>query len=206
VLWYRTALGIRVKVDLLQPGIMSIPNVSPGDIEYKNPQITARIGRTQVKIPVAPFGLVLLLKLQAWAQHRDSSEYRFRNKQYTDSEDIEVLLPFAVASRVTFDALPAEFLQEARERVVSYTQTYSSSRQWWKQLGFKVTEPPTPVASRSYTRTSRSRYSRPTISAAREDDLTGLFNRMSVAGERRGRGVDRRDWRAYDSQHWYDYD
>jgi len=205
VLWYRTALDIRVKVDLLQPGIMSIPNVLPSDIVYKNSQDTGRIDRTQVQIPIAPFGLVLLLKLQAWEQHRDSSEFRFQNKQYTDSRDIDTLLPLAVASHVTFDDLPAEFLQKARERVISYTQTYAPSRQSWKRLGFKVTEPP-PVASGSYNRTSAGRYSRQTASAARGDDLTGLFSRMSVAGERRGHRVDSRDWRSYDSQNWYDYD
>ncbi|KAF8608296.1 hypothetical protein BDV93DRAFT_403282, partial [Ceratobasidium sp. AG-I] len=130
VLWYRTNMGIRVKVDLLQPGIMSIPDIFPNEIEYKS-----TYGRTHTQIPIAPFGLVLLLKLQAWAQHRDSTEYRFRDKQYTDVADIDVLLPLAVARRVTFDSLPETFLREARRRVTEYGRAYPNSRVHWKALG-----------------------------------------------------------------------
>ncbi|KAG8774803.1 hypothetical protein FRC12_001820 [Ceratobasidium sp. 428] len=178
VLWYRTAADVRVKVDLLQPGIMSIPNISSGEIEHKD----TSHGGTRVRIPVAPFSLVLLLKLQAWEQHRNSSEYRFREKQYTDARDINVLLPLAAADQVTFDSLPSEFLGEARRRVVLYTGLHSETERSWQELGLiKATKRQAATATVSYARTSRSRYSRPAASYTRADELESLFDRMRVS-------------------------
>ncbi|KAG8780480.1 hypothetical protein FRC12_022972 [Ceratobasidium sp. 428] len=178
VLWYRTAADVRVKVDLLQPGIMSIPNISPREIEHKD----TSHGGTRARIPLAPFGLVLLLKLQAWEQHRDSSEYRFREKQYTDARDINVLLPLAVADQVTFDSLPSEFLGEARKRVVLYTGLYPETERSWQELGLiKATKRQAPTATVSHARTSTSRYSRAAASYARTDELASLFDRMRVS-------------------------
>ncbi|KAG8685514.1 hypothetical protein FRC08_013072 [Ceratobasidium sp. 394] len=185
VLWYRTAMDVRVKVDLLQPGIMSIPNISSSEIEYKNTGNTSAYGTyggTQAQIPIAPFGLVLLLKLQAWQQHRDSLEYRFQQKQYMDARDIDVLLPLAVAGHVKFDSLPDEFVREARNRVISYTRIHPQSKQPWQQLGFKVAEQPARTATASYARgTSTRRYSRPQTSSTTGDGLAEILSRMRVS-------------------------
>ncbi|KAG8746025.1 hypothetical protein FRC10_006364 [Ceratobasidium sp. 414] len=184
VLWYRTTADVRVKVDLLQPGIMSIPNISSGEIEYKNTgrdSTYGTYGGTQSRIPIAPFGLILLLKLQAWEQHRDSPEYRFQQKQHIDARDIDVLLPLAVAARVKFDSLPDEFVQEARKRVVSYARIYPQSKQSWQQLGFKVVEQPARTTTASYARTSTSRYSRPQVSSTNDNELAGIFSRLRVS-------------------------
>ncbi|KAG9127707.1 hypothetical protein FRC07_010630 [Ceratobasidium sp. 392] len=196
VLWYRTALDVRVKVDLLQPGIMSIPNISSDEIERRT---TSAYGGSQSRIPVAPFGVVLLLKLQAWEQHRDSSEYRFREKQYTDARDINVLLPLAVAGRVVFDSLPDEFVREARRRVALYTRTHPTTEQPWQQLGFEVTRPRQVPTATAHTRTSTGRYTRHVASQTRVDELAGLLGRMGVAD-----GAGSRTVRSLSS--WVDYD
>lgn len=195
VLWYRTNMGVRVKVDLLQPGIMSIPSISPNEVEYKGVY-----GGTHNQIPIAPFGLVLLLKLQAWAQHRDSTEFRFRQKQYTDVADIDVLLPRAVTSRVKFDSLPDIFLREARRRVTEYGRAYPDSRVHWKALGLKTSSRTEGTTSISRPQVSTSRPSRtgaPRVS--RETDLVASFARMRVAHEYSGYAVER-------DRYAYDYD
>ncbi|KAG9077861.1 hypothetical protein FRC06_008659 [Ceratobasidium sp. 370] len=203
VLWYRTATDVRVKVDLLQPGVMSIPNISSSEIEYKNTGNASAYGTysgTQARIPIAPFGLVLLLKLQAWEQHRDSPEYRFQQKQYTDACDIDVLLPLAVAGRVKFDSLPEEFMREARKRVVSYTRIHPQSKQSWQQLGFKVVEQPVRAATASYSRTSTSRHSRPQALSTNDDELAGVFSSMRISSAASSRATRRQDsW-------FFDYD
>lgn len=188
VLWYRTNLGVRVKVDLLQPGIMSIPDISPNEIEYKS-----TYGRAHSQIPVAPFGLVLLLKLQAWQQHRDSSEFRFKMKQYTDVADIDVLLPLAVAQRIAFDSLPETFVREARRRVTEYGRAYPDSRPQWKALGLKTSTSRTEATQlSSRAQASTSRPSRRVGSrTSGEADLIDSFGRMRVTRERSGYAVER---------------
>ncbi|KAG8704434.1 hypothetical protein FRC11_009890 [Ceratobasidium sp. 423] len=146
VLWYRTALGIRVKVDLLQPGVMSIPDFSPDLIQYKQ-YLTHRI-------PVAPFGLVLLLKLQAWEQHKQSPEERYFTKHHTDARDINYLLPLAITAGVTCDYLPSDFRREARRRVRLYVESHPSSKEHWEKIKLRRsstrmgTQPPAATSSR----------------------------------------------------------
>ncbi|CAE6417949.1 unnamed protein product [Rhizoctonia solani] len=132
VLWYCTAQGIRVKVDLLQPGIMSIPDFSPDLIQYKQ-YLTHRI-------PVAPFGLVLLLKLQAWEQHKQSREERYFTKHHTDARDINYLLPLAITAGVTCDYLPSDFRREARRRVRSYVESHPSSKEHWAKIKLRTSD------------------------------------------------------------------
>ncbi|QRV98116.1 PTCB-BRCT domain protein [Ceratobasidium sp. AG-Ba] len=190
VLWFRTSSDARVKVDLLQPGIMSIPSFSPSEIEYKSTQATT-YSSTRARIPVAPFGLVLLLKLQAWEQHKDSSEYRFREKQHTDSRDIDVLLPLAAASNANFDSLPEEFLQEAHRRVILYTRTFPSSDEGWKRLGFKTFKAQVapkgsiPRTSTSVNSPATRVYGRTSSLLTGEDELSRLLDRMRVSSATR---------------------
>ncbi|KAF8608297.1 hypothetical protein BDV93DRAFT_552138 [Ceratobasidium sp. AG-I] len=127
VLWFRTSRGARVKVDLLQPGIMSIPAFSPRDILRKGDRDT----------PVAPYEVVLLLKLQGWDDHRRSSEARYNHKQHVDVEDIRELLKVA-PSGISFNDLPTDFMLIAREWVVSFAQRFPDSEPYWKVIGFET--------------------------------------------------------------------
>ncbi|KIK55979.1 hypothetical protein GYMLUDRAFT_99387 [Collybiopsis luxurians FD-317 M1] len=100
VLWFRL-YGIRraCKVDILLPGIMNIPSVSPQRIyRIKNhPSWNVSGHRSYyssltVDYPLMPFLPLLLLKLQAWQDHGESSKAHMRLKQPTDVQDIRELL------------------------------------------------------------------------------------------------------------------
>ena len=120
-----------LKVDLLLPGIMDIPCVPIRDIQYLD----------QGK-PCAPFTLVFLLKLQAWVQHRDSEELRFRLKANTDALDLRTMLPIARAKGVRISReeayLPPSFLAPVASRVKRFVQEWPETLQGWRALGFRV--------------------------------------------------------------------
>ena len=133
VLWYhnRHYSSRRCKVDLLFPGTMNIPSIPTLAIDYSEP------GR-----PCAPFTLVFLLKLQAWVQHRDSEELRFRLKSSTDAADLRTMLPIARAKGVDIrrtDAyLPPSFVAVAGPRVKRSVQEWPETKTGWRALGFSV--------------------------------------------------------------------
>jgi len=133
VLWYRTShySSWRCKVDLLFPGTMNIPSIPSSAIEHPEP------GR-----PCAPFALVFLLKLQAWVQHRDSEELRFRLKSSTDAMDLRTMLPIARAKGVdirrTGAHLPPSFVAAAGPRVKRFVREWPETKTEWRALGFSV--------------------------------------------------------------------
>jgi len=132
VLWYRNySFYGRCKVDLLLPGIMNIPSLPIADIDRPEP------GK-----PCAPFMLVFLLKLQAWVQHLDSEELRFRVKASTDALDLRVMLPIARRKGLTIKRkegyLPPLFMAPATSRVKRFVQEWPETRHEWRALGFSV--------------------------------------------------------------------
>lgn len=114
------------KVDILIPGIMNIPSVESSRI---------------VTIDGLPL-VLLLLKLQAWSDHRASDRYDYRQKQYTDISDLTALLAIAVRKQVdvrTAQWLPESFLEAARGRVSRYIVTVPSPQaRLWREIGFRV--------------------------------------------------------------------
>ncbi|KAJ1306127.1 hypothetical protein OPQ81_010838 [Rhizoctonia solani] len=172
VLWYRTTLGTRVKVDLLQPGIMSIPDFSPDLIQHKR-YLTYRI-------PVAPFGLVLLLKLQAWEQHQQSSETRYYTKHYTDAQDINYLLPLAIDAGVSCDYLPSDFRREARRRVRLYVKSHPISKEHWGKIKLRTsTEASAQVRVATSSRVRPSNELPPAVVASQGDSLETSLNTLA---------------------------
>jgi len=132
VLWYRQySFSRRCKVDLLFPGDMDIPSVPIANIEYPE----------QGK-PCAPFTLVFLLKLQAWAQHLDSTEERFRIKSATDALDLRTMLPIArtrgLSIRRVEAYLPHSFVASAVSRVRRFVGKWPETLDQWRALGFNV--------------------------------------------------------------------
>ncbi|KAJ7754185.1 hypothetical protein DFH07DRAFT_886418 [Mycena maculata] len=135
VLWYRL-LGYRrsCKVDVLLPGIMNIPSVPIPRIAYR---------RSRSDLPLMPFLPLLLLKLQAWMDHRESPKIYFRTKQVVDARDIEDLLELAV-SKYGIDLkkdgkwLPDSFIQAAVKRVKAYVKRFPDSAGNWQEIGFRV--------------------------------------------------------------------
>ncbi|KAL0578772.1 hypothetical protein V5O48_003225 [Marasmius crinis-equi] len=119
------------KVDLLLPGIMNIPPVP----KY-------RIYTDKRFQPLMPFLPLLLLKLQAWQDHGESSKDYMRRKQPTDVADITELLNLAVTKypsvNLEKDALwlPESFVEAAKTRVRRFIRQYSYTKKHWERLGF----------------------------------------------------------------------
>lgn len=131
VLWYRLgSYAGRCKVDVLQPGIMNIPNVPIQHIE------------TIKGLPVMPLTLLLFMKLQAWTDHRDSSKHYMRSKQYTDLVDISKLLDIAVERGEVMGHsakwMPEEFVRSAVGRMKEHiTLLPDAKAKQWRIIGYK---------------------------------------------------------------------
>ncbi|KAG6820214.1 hypothetical protein H0H93_003868 [Arthromyces matolae] len=128
VLWFSVSPRKSCKVDILVPGLLSIPVIPVSKIVYINQDI-----------PVVPFLLLLLLKLRGWTDHRVDSRPRMRDKVEVDEGDIEELLELGVEEyKAHLDQeswLPEWFVQEMEERVVEYVERWPDSKQAWRSLG-----------------------------------------------------------------------
>jgi hypothetical protein len=119
------------KVDILIPGTLNIPFVPPSLV----PMID--------ELPVMPIISLLLLKLQGWEDHRNSTRSDMQHKQYMDIRDINQLLQIASQREARLEDelgwLPQEFVDTGRERLARYLQTIRpmhASR--WAEIGFEV--------------------------------------------------------------------
>lgn len=137
VLWYRfpsSYLAKRCKVDILDPGIMNIPNVPPEHLVSKAPY----------NLPLMPLISHLFLKLQTWSDHRAATRSDLQLKQYTDRRDIDQLLEIVYQSgdRIRSPVLkwlPESMVSAASTRLRDYLFRGSpSTRRQWEALGFVV--------------------------------------------------------------------
>ena len=144
VLWYRLGsddLGYasrpsRCKVDILQPGIMNIPDVPNRHIEMIK------------DLPVMPLLLLLFMKLQGWTDHRDSPKDYMRLKKYDDLLDIMQLLDVAMRRGENIGRgtrwMPEEFVRAATGRMKEHITQAPAAEAKWKAIGYK------PAASTRY--------------------------------------------------------
>ncbi|KAG8829309.1 hypothetical protein FRC17_006792 [Serendipita sp. 399] len=100
-------------------------------------------------LPAAPLSVVLLLKLQAWSQHRAALSTYYSVEQYKDKSDLEYLAPYASGRGIRPMAdlsLPTTFIANAQIRVREYLRydPLSPTLSHWKKMGFEVPEPPAP--------------------------------------------------------------
>lgn len=136
VLWYATLRGARVKVDILQPGVMSVPYFGPDKVAWIKKRFAG------CSPPVAPLEVVLLLKLQGWDDHLQSNVAHRHEKHHTDVVHIYDLLRIgSYSGQLNFSYLPADFIQRAQDRVYSFVQAYPDSKDAWSSLGFRVVRP-----------------------------------------------------------------
>ncbi|KAJ7602062.1 hypothetical protein FB45DRAFT_741569 [Roridomyces roridus] len=135
VLYYRlTGYRRSCKVDVLMPGIMNIPTVPVPRIVFK---------RSRSDLPLMPFLPLLLLKLQAWADHKTADKEYLRVKQHVDVRDVTSLLELAVEEygvELKEDGkwLPESFVTAARQRVRAYVRYFPESAESWREIGFRV--------------------------------------------------------------------
>ena len=139
VLYYRLndasiqTVSTSCKVDLVFPGTLHLPALP-----------TTRIFWDE-GLPLIPFSLLLLQKLQGWDDHRVSGEEVKRLKQITDAKDIQGLLELSGmvslrfsrpwSDRLLFDE---QFEMLSRGRVRLYCFMFPEWAEHWELLGFDV--------------------------------------------------------------------
>ncbi|KAJ7597900.1 hypothetical protein C8J56DRAFT_1042071 [Mycena floridula] len=140
VMWYRLKSrgGRECKVDIL------IPNV-PSALNIPLPPPTKILFFDEIPgIPVLPLLPLLILKLQGWSDHRAATEQRYKKKQFTDVEDLDELLDFAVADpdyRLwREDWMPDWFVAKAKERVRAFVEVHPETKEAWLEIGFMLPE------------------------------------------------------------------
>jgi hypothetical protein len=123
------------KVDILLTGsgsTLNLPWIPPEKIEYIN------------YLPVAPFSLLLLLKLQGWEDHRHSSRGDFQWKSRTDATDIDQMLMLMTENGYTLADVNGwveeDFLTKSEQRVRAFVKTFAWSRDDWRTFGYTVDE------------------------------------------------------------------
>ncbi|KNZ76797.1 hypothetical protein J132_08708 [Termitomyces sp. J132] len=139
ILWYRLTDGpiqttkTSCKIDLLLPGVMNFPNFPPSLIHWDE------------GLPLIPFSLLLLQKLQAWDDHRRSKNAIEWQRQRTDMEDLVGLTGLSAFVPLTYSRpwsnttlFSPEFQKLTKERVNDYCTLFPSSASAWRSLGFEV--------------------------------------------------------------------
>lgn len=136
ILYCRVGIMRSCKVDILTPGIMNIPPV-PSPAQNR---LTFLSG-----IPVMPFIPLLLLKLQAWQDHRESTRSDYNMKQHTDVRDIQQLLKIGVRKgfqlRDASGWIGGSFLADGQRRVLSFCSRVmdeQESARNFKRIGFTI--------------------------------------------------------------------
>ncbi|KAF8965754.1 hypothetical protein BDZ97DRAFT_1729735 [Flammula alnicola] len=123
----------KCKIDVLVPGTMHLPSLCGPSIKW------------QGGLPVVPFPLLLLQKLQGWDDHMHMVEpYKFE-KHVTDASDVQALLKLEHVVSLRFSQpwmdhmlFSREFMDLSVERVKDFCDMYPDSRSEWFRLGFGV--------------------------------------------------------------------
>ncbi|KAH6906207.1 hypothetical protein BKA70DRAFT_1564553 [Coprinopsis sp. MPI-PUGE-AT-0042] len=123
----------RCKVDILVPGLLSIPNIPPDGFTY---------AANHPRIPLVPMMTLILLKLRGWWDHwNDDTRPWMREKAAQDEEDIEEMLSMAVhegysvwdGDREWWDE---EFIKDALDWIEEYVENWPETEEDWRHLGF----------------------------------------------------------------------
>jgi hypothetical protein len=128
---WKTDKGRCVKVDILVPPTLGLPNITESDIYL--------IG----DIPVMSIFDLLVMRTQGWWDHRNSPRRDFQDKVNDDASDILALLDRARLEGVSYDDVadeyrhPQEFLDNACSLANEFVNIYGR-HQRWRALHFPV--------------------------------------------------------------------
>ena len=126
-----TTDGRCVKVDILVPPTLNIPEISSSERDHID------------YIPVMPIFDLLVMKTQGWWHHRNSPRADQRDKEDDDVSDIVALLQSAKQENVSYadeaneDRHSRKFMKYARTLANRFVRDKGRRRQW-KALGFPV--------------------------------------------------------------------
>ncbi|KAI0767757.1 hypothetical protein C8Q74DRAFT_1282207 [Fomes fomentarius] len=129
VLWYRLGgYRRRLKVDILLPGILDIPDVPPSSIKWMR------------GLPAMPLMPLLMLKLQGWWDHQLSDRDIYVLKQHNDRWDVEEMLVIALESgecvrESSLNWVPEQMIRDARLRVEHYVERHPHTARGWQKVG-----------------------------------------------------------------------
>lgn len=123
----------KCKIDVLVPPLLHLPCLSAAEIKHRG------------ELPVVPFPLLLLQKLQGWDDHRRMKEYYKFEKHVTDAVDVQCLLELEHVVSLRF-ARPwnnsalfsPKFMHLSRQRIRDFSHIYPESAAEWIRLGFAV--------------------------------------------------------------------
>lgn len=135
ILYFNFHLGLDLwcKVDIVVAGRYSsklrIPNIPQQYITYPNAH----------DIPVVPFLVLIILKVQGWRDHSKSREWYYRKKIPQDNKDIHALLDMADEDdQRDYDWWLKWFLKGAEGLVTRYTDNFPETAYSFRELGFDV--------------------------------------------------------------------
>jgi len=137
---------LSTKVDILLPGVMHLPALPTSIITH------------HLSLPLVPFPVLLLQKLQGWADHCAATEARYRAKINVDALDLEWCLNWGNVKRNLLKHVininngsrkerwkamwsdrrmfSEEFEQLSRVRVGDFCEVHARLREAWKTIGF----------------------------------------------------------------------
>ena len=120
----------KCKIDILFPNTLHLPSLPKTEIKWQH------------GLPVVPFSLLLLQKLQGWDDHRKMSEYYKNEKQFTDAADVKNLLGLEHVVSLRFSRpwsdrrfFCHEFQVLSLQRVEDFCREYPTSKEEWVRLG-----------------------------------------------------------------------
>ncbi|KAF9008329.1 hypothetical protein BDQ17DRAFT_1237020 [Cyathus striatus] len=138
VLWYslperRPGINHACKVDILIPGIMSLPHIPLEEIVFTPPADD---------IPLMPYIPLLLMKLKGWIDHGADPRLHVRDKLRQDERDVFELLKLAVEDfgvhLRTEEWIPKDFLEEFNGYIRQYIPEHPDTVPYWEALGFPI--------------------------------------------------------------------
>lgn len=122
----------KCKIDILFPNTLHLPSLPKNEIKWQH------------GLPVIPFSLLLLQKIQGWDDHRKMSEYYKYEKQFTDASDVQNLLKLEHVVSLRFSQpwsdrrfFCHEFQDLSIRRVEDFCHEYPTSKKEWLRLGFR---------------------------------------------------------------------
>jgi hypothetical protein len=125
---------VGTKIDLVLPGTMHLPVLPIESIAWNG------------DLPVIPFSVLLLQKLQAWDDHLTARERRYTRKVPVDVADIRWMLSsgrFIEHLKITQPwsdrrLFSDEFFLLSMERVKDFCFAFPEHSTTWEELGFEM--------------------------------------------------------------------